>query len=165
MWVHVPAEERASFLVCMLAVVLGAGLGRSGQDSVREVRQAWGSLDSVAGEISAHSLDGAGECHWTCTCQWIFPVYHRPVESSWQGCLGCWHSDAGTSRVSLCLLVALGICAGAGTVLAEDDVVFVIIILQLPKFLGILAGLLVQERVYRKLPSSFIWLKALEVSE
>lgn len=69
---------------------------------------------------------------------------------------------------------SLGICAGAGTVLTEHDViVFVIIILQLPEFLGILAGVLswvclaglVQAGVYRKLLSSFICLKALEVSE
>lgn len=45
------------------------------------------------------------------------------------------------------------------------SVVFVIIILQLPEFLGILAGVLVQAGVLRKLPSSFICLKALEVSE
>lgn len=55
--------------VCMLVAVLGAGLRGGGQGSVREVRQAWGSLDSVTGEASAHSLDGAGEWHWTCTRQ------------------------------------------------------------------------------------------------
>lgn len=37
---HVTAEVRASFLVCMLAAVLRAGLGGGGQGSVREVRQA-----------------------------------------------------------------------------------------------------------------------------
>lgn len=59
---------------------------------------------------------------------------------------------------------SLGICAGEGTVLTEDGVVvFVIIILELPEFLSILAGILVQEGVYRKLPSSFICLKPLEV--
>lgn len=70
--------------------------------------------------------------------------------------------------------VSLDICAGAGTVLTDDDVVvFVITILQLPEFLGILTGVLswvclaglVQAGVYRKLPSSFVCLKALEVSE
>lgn len=52
-----------------------------------------------------------------------------------------------------------GIRAGAGTVLTEDDVVFfVITILQLPAFLGILAGVLVQVGVYSiqfHLPKSF----------
>lgn len=52
---------------------------------------------------------------------------------------------------------SLGICAGAGTVLTEDGVVlFVNIILELPEFLSILAGVLVQEGVYRKChPASY----------
>ena len=55
------------------------------------------------------------------------------------------------------------ICAGACTILTEDDVVgSVIIIWQLPELLGILVGVLVQAGVNRKLPSNFIRLKALE---
>lgn len=87
--------------VCMLVAVHGAGQG-----SVRDVRQAGGSLDSVTGETSAHSLDGAGEWHWACRCQWIPPVYHRPVEASRPACLGCWNSSAVMPRVSLSLLGA-----------------------------------------------------------
>lgn len=40
MWMHFTAEVRASSLVCMLVVVLRAGLGGGGQGLVREVRKA-----------------------------------------------------------------------------------------------------------------------------
>ena len=58
------------------------------------------------------------------------------------------------------------ICADACAVLTDDDVVvFVIVILQLPELPGILVGMLVQTGVHRKLPSSFICLRALEMTE
>lgn len=60
----------------------------------------------------------------------------------------------------------VNLCTGACTILTEDDViVFVIVILQLPELLGILVGVLVWAEVNRKLPSSFICLKTLEMTE
>lgn len=64
---HVTAEERASSLMCV-CWWLCSGLALEGvasKGSVKEIRQAWGSLDSVTGETSADSLDGAGQWHWT----------------------------------------------------------------------------------------------------
>lgn len=60
----------------------------------------------------------------------------------------------------------VNLCASACAILTEGDVVaFVIVILQLPELLGILVGVLVWAEVNRKLPSSFICLKALEMTE
>lgn len=89
-------------------------------------------------------------------------MYHRPAEAPRvAGVLKQQCCNTKSEPVSSGGRASVGICAGAGTVLTEDDVVvFVIIFLQLPELLGILAGVLVQAGVNREVPSSFICLKA-----